>query len=239
MTHRTRSLRHTAVLLPVIALLLGPEPRAGGAAEPSAYLTQQERAAVDLLRRLWFAEERVRALGVIDIDGDAAGEYAFLAELGGTVHLRGSAAFLEPVGPLPAGLGAVDLNGFGEVEDYFFALYLPGVGAVPYGEAPAGGDPGGLDDDLAEAHFRCYAWPSANSPEAARSLTFAIDEAGVLCATAGDVTPYFGVASPPVGDSAALHPNDVTSSLAALAPGVGGQPARGEDGNLWIALADE
>lgn len=223
----------SAAALALVGLCLGARPAASTTAAPAFDLAPQERAAADLLRTIWFAEERLRLLGAIDQNGDGAGEYGFLAELAGAVNLAGTSAPLALVGPLPAALGAVAPYGVARAGDYLFAMYLPGPGGYAMLEAASGGSPGGLDPNLSAQHFCCYAWPAEPLANVRFPHTFVVNEAGVVSVTPATVTQYEGLAVFPPGDSAYSSVGDMTAPLAAL-----GDFPTGQDGNSWYVLPD-
>lgn len=193
----------------------------------SSRLMSNESAAIATLRTLVSAQAQVRLRGAVDQDDDGIGEFGYLAELAGALAPRGMAAPLEPA-VLPGALALVNA-GVVQKGGYMFALHLPGAGGAPVQEAAAGGSPGGLDDDLCEAVFVCYAWPIQRGTTGNRA--FMVNESGDILWTSGVALPYSGFAAAPAGDAAFTRANDITSPLAG---GAGG--AAGNDGNDWLAL---
>src|SRR4030095_16704815 len=54
----------------------------------SARLSANEAAAISTLRSISSAEAQIQSSGAIDTDGDGGGEYAYFAEMSGTVPMR-------------------------------------------------------------------------------------------------------------------------------------------------------
>lgn len=194
----------------------------------SARLNANESAAISTLRNVVSAQAQVQAQAAIDVDGDGIGEHGFFAELAGTVPLRGAAAALTPA-ILSGSLGAVDASGYVNKAGYYFAMFLPAAAGAPTLEAGGGGDPGGLDDDLCENTWACYAWPVNRANTGNRS--FMVNQSGDLLQTNGAATAYDGATTAPAGD-AAFQAADMTGPLAiGAAP-----PAPAQDGNVWVPV---
>ena len=190
----------------------------------SARLNANESAAISTLRNVVSAQAQVQAQSAIDVDGDGIGEHGYFAEMAGSVVLRGSGITLRPA-VLSGALGIVNAS-FVQKAGYLFAMFLPAAGGAPTLEAAAGGDPGGLNDDLCENTWACYSWPVNRSNTGNR--TFMVNQSGDLLQTNNAVLNYSGAAAGPAGDAAYVIANDLTG---ALAIGVVGQ-----DGNTWVSV---
>ncbi|MFH0945885.1 MAG: prepilin-type N-terminal cleavage/methylation domain-containing protein [Planctomycetota bacterium] len=192
----------------------------------SARLNANESAAISTLRNVVSAQAQIQAQSAIDVDGDGIGEHGYFAEMAGSVPLRGSGIVLTPA-VLSGALGIVNAS-FVNKAGYLFGLYLPAAGGAPVLEAAAGGDPGGLNDDLCENSWACYAWPVNRQNTGNR--TFMVNMSGDLLQTNNAVLNYSGAAAAPAGDAAYVvaSAGDITG---ALAIGVAGN-----DGNTWTSV---
>lgn len=190
----------------------------------SARLNANESGAIATLRNVVSAQAQIQAQAAIDVDTDGIGEHGYFAEMAGSVVLRGSGLTLSPT-VLSASLGNVAGSAVNKA-GYFFGLYLPAAAGVPTLEAAAGGDPGGLDDDLCENTWCAYAWPVNRGNTGNRA--FVVNQSGDILQTNNAVLNYNGLAAMPAGDAAFLGANDITSGLA-----IG---AVGQDGNTWVSV---
>lgn len=190
----------------------------------SARLNANESAAISTLRNVVSAQAQIQAQSAIDVDGDGIGEHGFFAEMAGTANLRGGAAPLSPT-VLSGALGIIN-NSFVQKAGFLFGMYLPAAGGVPTLEAAAGGDPGGLSDDLCENTWACYAWPVNRGNTGNRA--FMVNHTGDLLQTNNAVAQHSGAAAAPGGDAAYTVANDLTGALA-----IG---AAGQDGNTWVSV---
>ena len=188
----------------------------------SARLNANESAAISTLRNVVSAQAQIQAQAAIDVDGDGIGEHGYFGEMAGTVALRGAGVALNPT-VLSGALGIVN-NSFVNKAGFLFAMYLPAANGVPVLEAAAGGDPGGLDDDLSENTWACYAWPVNRGNTGNRA--FMVNHTGDLLQTNNAVAQHSGTATFPGGDAAYAAANDLTAALA-----IG---AAGQDGNTWV-----
>jgi len=194
----------------------------------SARLNANESAAISTLRNVVSAQAQIQAQAAIDVDGDGIGEHGYFAEMAGSVVLRGSGIILRPA-VLSGALGIVNAS-FVQKAGYLFEMFLPDPLGQPVLEAAAGGDPGGVGDDLAENTWACYAWPVNRANTGNR--TFMVNQSGDLLQTNNIVANYSGAAGAPGGlaayDPAALGAGDMTGPLA-----IG---VAGTDGNIWVSV---
>ena len=193
------------------------------------------------------AQARAHGAGVIDTDGDGAGEYGYLAELRASAPMRGRDAqsglatvtdrVLDPA-HLDPSMGSMRGGGSGgvlEVDGYAFQVFLPAAsdgGAVRgIAEASAGGASVELPDaDAGELHFCCYAWPASASGPGQRA--FFVNERGEVFACANDgASRYAGAGRGPAFDAAYTVRGDMSSPVASKsAPAV--------DGRGWASIDD-
>lgn len=209
----------------------------------AARVTANESSAMATLRSLASAQALVSSSGAIDTDGDGRGEYAYFAELAGTVPARVGLAGVAVAGApgidelAPACLSVAFANVAGGVvtkSGYAFRVWLAGPSAgasVPaIGEDPTGGKLIGPfpDPDNAETFWCAYAWPVALG-ETGRSTYFISNDGQTLTYRNNGPVTYSGVLGGPAFDAAYTLPNDVSSPIS-----LGGVP--GADGNVWVLV---
>jgi len=187
--------------------------------------TANEAAVVGTMRSIATAQMRFKSMGSLDLDNNAAHEYASLAELSGTTIVRGTAnEFIQPP-LLSASFGKVDAAGWVSKHGYFFALYLPD--ATGNGQPETATGLGLVSPTLAENYWTCLAWPQAarNSGR----VTFFINQQGEILKTGA--ARYSGTTNVPAPGAAlvGVPPNRIDS--ATLAAGI-----VGADGNQWVAV---
>jgi len=104
-----------------------------------------------------------------DRDRDGQGEFAFLAELMGSLEIRGTTERV-PRPDLPRPLREVsDPNGMIVHRGYILRLYLPGQKGAVAGDDSDGGEPASLTDQR-EARWCAYAWPLSRRFVGSRTL---------------------------------------------------------------------
>lgn len=188
-------------------------------------LFANEAAAIATLRNICSAQAQCQASGVIDQNGNGAGEYGGFGELSGEVVLR-SRKIDDPSPKMnPPVLSAV----FRQLEQlrtarsgYLFQMWLPGKDGVP---VPADAEDAAtrIDPTLAESLFTVVAWPVVHGKSGLRA--FAVTQQGlVLCCEqdgrySGHERPLLPLA-PLVPDGKGMH--------GALAV-----DAAGDDGQQW------
>lgn len=134
------------------------------------------------LQSLCSGQAQCQASGVIDVDADGHGEFAFFAELAGAVAIRAPApggetkiyprVMSETFGKLQN--GCVARNG------YLLQMFLPGKRGWVAERTSGGGDCNAVDVNRAERDWRCYAWPLEAGKTGARA--FFVDQSGKVCA---------------------------------------------------------
>lgn len=182
---------------------------------------------VKTLAALSAGQARFQAVACVDQDRDGTGEYGYLAELAGTVDLRGSRKPVDP--PFFAVLDDSFKNGIMTRDGYHYRVFIPEVSGVGVAELAHGGAPPELHGrkaaNAAEKSWCAYAWPS---DAAAGERTFFINEFGEILATPEGEDSYVG-AEGPAADAAFMprgKPGAITGTVAVDAPG--------RDGHLWI-----
>ena len=189
-------------------------------------LTANESSAIGTLRSICSAQSQARNRVAVDSDNDGQGEYLYLAELGGKVNLRGTAAPMDPAA-VSLTVGQVSIS-VANHSGYHFAMYLPDAARAGVLEDPAGGKavPAAIDADLSEIYFVCYAWPTTNGSSGRR--TFAVNQTGDAVQTDNSVQNYSGTSAIPAFDAAYNSAGDMTSgfNILGVAP----------DGGNWRPL---
>ena len=206
----------------------------------AARLSANESAAISTLRSLTSAQAQVQSSAAIDTDGDGSGEYAYFAELAGTVPCRVSAAGVPAAGVV----GTDELNpavlsqAFGTVaasqvirSGYIFQIYLPALGspAAPTAEDPTGGGAVALPDpDNGEVLWCAYAWPVNVNQTGNRC--FFVNQAGDIMQynNRGAGVPYSGTAGGPAGDAIFTIATDMGSPV--------GTAGTSSDGLTWTPV---
>jgi prepilin-type N-terminal cleavage/methylation domain-containing protein len=189
----------------------------------SSKLVARESAAVATLRAIFSAEAAFKARGAVDTgNSNGAGEFGYLAELAGTVNLRGGVRPLAP--PAASGKMGIVQMGIVTTGGYHFAIYLPGPNGVGIAEDANGGKAavGSLDPDLAEQFFVCYAWPDQRAVSGNRA--FVINQVGDVLVTDNDIPGqlYSGTTAMPAFDAAYTAAGDLRVPMATNGLGMDG-----------------
>lgn len=165
-----------------------------------ARLLANEGAAAATLRNIASAQAQCQAAGVIDVDGDGAGEFGFFGELAGTARVRSDAAGAVGTRRIePPVLSSV----FGEVrgsrvlrQGYCFQIFLRdkhGTWLAEHADGEAGRGVA-IDPDRAEAGWCCLAWPMHHG-WTGRSAFF-VDQRGAVFEHGNDDGAFAGAAAP-------------------------------------------
>lgn len=166
-------------------------------------LNANESAAIAAMKNISSAQAQMQASGIIDADGNGAGEYGFFAELAGTAALRAAASGDSPPGKLSPPVlsprfGAVR-GGRVHVGGYVFQMFLPGAKGGWVAEADAGGGAPGVDATRAEMEWICYAWPEEYDVTGIRA--FMVTQGGDVLVTRQSAAMCSGDAGPVPGQS--------------------------------------
>ncbi|MBX3461906.1 MAG: DUF2950 family protein [Planctomycetes bacterium] len=155
----------------------------------SARLNANESAAIATLKNISSAQAQCQASGVIDVNGNGAGEYGFFGELSGRVAVRAGTQTISPP-VLSTAFGNV-INARVTRSGYVFQMFLPDPTAQGIEEEATGGDPGntqGVDPGQAETLWACYAWPQVFGNSGKR--TFFVNQSGDVLATNSITNQY-------------------------------------------------
>lgn len=188
----------------------------------AARLSANENAARATLRYVVSAQAVFQSSALVDLDQDGVGEYGYLAELAGTVPVRGGGEKLDPP-MLTAGMGTMT-DGCVLKSGYVFRIDLPGREGEPLPEAPRGGARQAIPADAAEGGYAVYAWPQKHGVSGLRA--FVIDESGALFECENTKHKYSGLENAPRGDAAFLTEGSNRG-------GGAGAMRLGRDGALW------
>jgi prepilin-type N-terminal cleavage/methylation domain-containing protein len=225
-----RSLRgFTLIELMVVTAILAIIAAIGIPNLLSSRLSANESAAISTLRSIVSAQAQAATRNGVDVDADGRGEHLYLAELSGSVNLRGTAAPLDPA-IVSLSLGNVQ-NSAVNRSGYFYAVFLPDAAGTGVAEDATGGKaaPLAVDADLCEIYWVAYAWPTSFETSGRRA--FAANERGTLLQTPNDVQQYEGALAGPGADAAYTAANDMTSGFS-----MNGNPAPAVDGGLWLPV---
>ncbi len=196
----------------------------------SARLNANESAAIATLKNISSGQSQCQASGVIDVNGNGAGEYGYFGELSGRTTVRGSTQRISPA-VLSSAFGNVALARVNR-SGYLFQMFLPDATAQGIAEDPTGGDVANdntVDPGQAETLWCCYAWPQVQGNSGKR--TFFVNQSGDVLATNGAVVAYNGTTTPITWD--------VAFSAAAGTLAMGAASAAntlGQDGNTWVVV---
>lgn len=195
----------------------------------SSRLTANETAAIATLRAVVSAQAQAVARDAVDVDGDGQGESLYLAELSGTVNLRGLALPLDPA-IVSVSLGNVTASTVNK-SGYLFAMYLPDAAGAGVAEDATGGlaVAGAVDADLCETYWVAYAWPTVHGSSGRRA--FCVNQEGSILQTPNDAQQYSGAATSPLFDAAFIAGGDMTAKLS-----ISGNPAPANDGAIWTVV---
>lgn len=188
----------------------------------SARLNANETTAIATLRTLLSAQAQFQSRGLADTDLDGVGEFGSIGEMSAVVGVRGGRTLMPPV--LSSSFRSINGNGEVAGHGYLYRLFLPDITGAGLGEVAGGGSPAGIDPDLCETTWCCYAWPG--NYEMSGQRTFFISQAGEIIAT--DDSNYSGPGSFTNPGSALRAPGSLGSITGVLATGV-----TGRDGNFW------
>ena len=159
----------------------------------SARLNANETAAVATLRNISSAQAQFQATAKGDADNDGTGEFGAFIEMSGAIDVRND----TDVGKLnpPVISGAFrnpNAAGYVSRSGYYFKIYLPsaaGVGLVADADSFTWS---GINSDLAETTWCCYAWPVNYGNSGNR--TFMVNQTGdVVCS---ENSGYSGTVGP-------------------------------------------
>jgi prepilin-type N-terminal cleavage/methylation domain-containing protein len=188
----------------------------------AARLSTNETAAIATLRNVISAEAQFQQSAKADVDSDGTGEYGGFVEMSGGGAGRMATVLSPPV--LSGAFRVLNAQGSVSRSGYFFLMHLPAAAGVAVPEPQAGYvAASGLNPDLAETTWCCYAWPVNYGQSGNR--TFFTNQGGDVVAT--ESASYTGAAGGPQA-GAAFQAGGATVITGAVAIGVAGQ-----DTNVW------
>jgi prepilin-type N-terminal cleavage/methylation domain-containing protein len=205
----------------------------------SARLNANETAAIATLRNISSAQAQFQAGAKADMDNDGTGAFGSFLELSGAIEVR-EGAVAVPVGRLnppvlsgafrTVGDAATGVDGAVSRSGYFFQIYLPGAAGIPVCPDATTADFTGLDSDLAETTWCCYAWPVNYGNSGNR--TFFVNQTGDVTSCeyiAAANGPYGGTTNTPGADAAF----DAANATAGTITGLTAVGTVGIDGATW------
>jgi prepilin-type N-terminal cleavage/methylation domain-containing protein len=188
----------------------------------SARLSSNETSAIATLRTLIAAQAAFQKTTTADDNANGVGEYGTFGELSAAVGVRGGGFLRPPV--LSTAFREVNANGEVARAGYQFALFLPDPVGLGLAEAAGGGPPAGIDPDVAETTWCCYAWPTNYGSSGSR--TFYVSQAGDV--VFADVQAYSGPGNGPEAGAALMQGGLVNSITGRVATSM-----TGRDGEFW------
>jgi prepilin-type N-terminal cleavage/methylation domain-containing protein len=218
----------------------------------SARLAANEAAAIATLRSVSSAQAQIQSSGAIDTDADGAGEYAYFAELAGSVPMRVSnnavpgpafgvpgAAGVDVLSPsiLPSAFGNVTASLVSR-SGYYFEMFLPDLtfqgiaeDATGGGAASVGGGATNINANNSEIMWCCYAWPMDVGATGNRAF-FVNQEGDLLQCQNRQATPFTGTTGgggvQPTFDDA-YQATDMSTGLRVGSTG-------GPSGSIWTPV---
>jgi prepilin-type N-terminal cleavage/methylation domain-containing protein len=183
----------------------------------AARLSSNETAAIATLRNIISAQAQFQQSAKADGDNDGTGEYGGFYELSAGGVGRMSAVLNPPV--LSGAFRVLNAGGAVSRSGYFFKMYLPGVGGAGVSETATGySGTSGINSDLCETTWCCYAWPVNYGQSGNR--TFFTNQGGDVIAT--ETSAYSGSTAAPTA-GAAFQAGGATVITGSVAIGVAGQ----------------
>ena len=201
----------------------------------SARLNANESAAIATLKNISSAQAQCQASGIIDANGNGAGEYAYFGELSGGVAVRNNEAGglgTELISPpyLSAAFNNVVASRV-QRSGYVFQVFLPDAAAAATAEAPGGGAGSvSISASNAEVMWCAYAWPASYGNSGKRA--FFVNQSGDVLSCRNATQQYTGSGSSvPTGAAAVLSGISSPSMASTIAAN-----ATGQDGERWTVV---
>lgn len=203
----------------------------------AARINANESAAIATMKNLSSSQAQVQASGVIDANGNGAGEYGYFQELSGVRNVKtgqpasgeGTSRVTPPVLSGAFGnLAAIATNQAGILRSgYYFQMYLPGANASWLAEDERGKAFPAVDAAQAEVLWAAYAWPASFGNSGKRA--FFVNQAGDVLQSSNAVTRYSGTTTVPLATavlrSSASSNTSMSHSIAVN--------STGRDGMFW------
>ena len=160
-----------------------------------ATIAANEAATLATLKNLASSQAQLQASGIIDINGNGAGEYGFCQDLTGSRVVHG----MDPkakkkirVSPpiLPRSFAKTDADGCIQRSGYFLRIFLPGSKGKPVHEKSPHDPFPSVGASDSEVLWCAYAWPVARGRTGQR--TFFINMRGDALASENSLMGYSG-----------------------------------------------
>jgi prepilin-type N-terminal cleavage/methylation domain-containing protein len=201
----------------------------------SARISANESAAIATLKNLSSSQAQVQASGVIDTNGNGAGEYGFFQELSGGANVRADnnsdgvsdaiSTTVRVTPPVLSGAFAnIDTGGRILRSGYYFQMYLPATGGAPVAESST---MVGVSAADSEVLWCCYSWPASRGNSGNRA--FFVNQAGDVLSTNNATARFSGTTTTPVGSSAFLSGRTLMSASVSV-------NATGNSGDRWTVV---
>jgi hypothetical protein len=193
----------------------------------SARIRANETSAVGILRTISSSQTEFRSKAASDEDRDGAGEFGYFAEMSGRVAPRGATVAIRPA--ILSSQFMTIIDGRVKHSGYYFRMLLPDADGIGLPEMQDGGAPPGVDPDMAESYWCCYAWPNSNY---SGERVFCMNQQGDIIASnnLGANQDYAG-AYGPEPDAAFLSPGTDDAIVGLIAIGT-----IATDGGRWVAV---
>ena len=192
-----------------------------------------EAAAIATLKNLSSAQAQTQACGIIDVNGNGAGEYGYFKELSGAINVRGDAegkklADRRMVPPVLSGRFANVKNGVVQRSGYCFRIFLPNKAMAAVAEAKTGGGLGcAVAPKMAEVVWCAYAWPVEWGKTGKRA--FFIDQSGDVMVCKNAFGDYSGLGATPPPFAARKHGSKAKQGMSAQ----NAVQSLASDGQVW------
>lgn len=191
-----------------------------------ARINANESAAIATLKNISSAQAQCQASGVIDANGNGAGEHGFFAELAGSAPVRGGTQHISPP-VLSTAFGKVDGSQVMR-SGYVFQMFLPDAKSAGVAEALTGGSGGvAVDAGQAEVLWCCYAWPTDHGRSGNRA--FFVNQGGDVLACRNTKQRYSGSERMPTFTAAFQGGGKTMGDMVAA-------NTEGHDGETWVVV---
>lgn len=198
----------------------------------SSRANANEKAVIGTLRTLISGQAALRSSGKIDLNRNGVGEYGYLAELSGSMSLRGGYPPLDP--PLLSAAFRNVAAGTVVRSGYVFRMFLPDSDGIGIPEADDGGEQASSPPDavMSETFWTCYAWPVTFGVSGRRA--FFANQQGEILAAANDTQQYSSLVG--LGNSPTPEAAFLSAATAGAITGPTAVGTLGVDGERWLIV---